>query len=136
MFVTKASRHDRSDIEEFLSSEGTWESPDIGRGTAFVAREGVIVGHARLIELAPTTLVVEQVLVRPDKRRQGIGTRVMEAAMNNKGGKLFVACDAETAPFFERFGFSPTSFDDLPAEVQQHHSAAGAGSELTYMTAR
>jgi N-acetylglutamate synthase-like GNAT family acetyltransferase len=141
MFITKASRHDKADIEEFLKNEGPWEKFDVNRGTAFVAREGAIVGHARLIEVTPTMLIVEEVLVRTDKRRQGIGTRVMEAAMNNKGGKLFLCCHDDGIGFYEKLGFSVVPFDDLPPEVQEHHRSEGDyptedGHEHFFMTAR
>lgn len=141
MFITKASRHDKSDIEQFLREEGPWEKFDVNRGTAFIAREGVIVGHVRLIEVAPTTVVVEEVLVKADKRRQGIGTRVMEAAMNNKGGTLFLCCHDGEIPFYGKLGFSLIAFEDLPDEVQEHHRLKGdhptaGGQEHVFMTAR
>jgi N-acetylglutamate synthase-like GNAT family acetyltransferase len=141
MFITKASRHDKADIEEFLKNEWDREKFDVDRGTAFVAREGAILGHARLIELTPTMLVVEEVVVKGDKRRQGIGTRVMEAAMNNKGGKLFLCCHEDTIPFYETLGFSRVTFDELPPEVQEHHRQEGdypteEGHEHFFMTAR
>lgn len=141
MFITKASRHDKSDIQEFLETEGPWRSADMDRGTGFVAREGAVVAHARLVEVAPQALIVEKVLVKTDRRRQGLGTRVMEAAMNNKGGKLYLRCEVEHVPFFEKLGFSPTAFDELPDEVRRFHHEQGEqpgdeGLERVYMRAR
>lgn len=141
MFITKATRHDKVDIKEFLSSEWPKADFNVDRGTAFVAREGAIVGHARLIEVAPQTLVVEEILVKKDRRRQGVGTRLLEAAMSNQGGKLFLCCHEEEIPFYEKLGFSTVPFEDLPAEVQQHHRAEGDyptedGHAHFFMTAR
>ena len=141
MFITKASRHDKSDIQAFLENEWPHEKFNVDRGTAFIAREGAVVGHARLIEVAPQTLVVEEVVVKEDKRRQGIGSRLMEAAMNNKGGKLFLCCHEEHIPFYEKFGFSNRPFEELPEEVQQHHRDEGdhpteEGHVHFFMTAR
>lgn len=141
MFITKATRHDKADIAEFLKSEWPSENFNVDRGTALVAREGKIVGHVRLIEVAPQTLVVEEVLVEKDRRRQGLGTRLMEAAMNNKGGKLFLCCHEEEMPFYEKFGFTSMPFDELPAEVQQYHRdqddlPTEEGHEHFFMTAR
>ena len=141
MFITKASRHDKSDIQEFLQAEWPHENFNVDRGTAFIAREGAIVGHARLIEVAPQTLVVEEVVVKADRRREGLGTRLMEAAMNNKGGTLFLSCHEEHIPFYEKFGFSTRSFEELPAEVQKHHIDEGdhpteEGHRHFFMTAR
>lgn len=141
MFITRASRHDKADIKEFLASEGGWEKVNVDRGTALIAREGAIVGHARLIEVAPQMVVVEEVLVKGDRRGQGLGRRLMEAAMNNKGGKLFLCAHPEHVAFYEKFGFSSVPFDELPAEVQQHHREEGdyppeEGHEHVFMTAR
>jgi N-acetylglutamate synthase-like GNAT family acetyltransferase len=141
LFITKASRHDKTDIKDFLEKEWPGENFNVDRGTAFIAREGAIVGHARLIEVAPQTVVVEEVVVKDDRRRQGIGTRLMEASMNNKGGKLFLCCHEEHIPFYEKFGFSRVAFDELPGPVQQHHRDEGdfpteEGHEHFFMTAR
>lgn len=141
MFITKASRHDKTDIKEFLEKEWPDSGFDVDRGTAFIAREGSVVGHTRLIEVAPQTLIVEEVVVQEDRRRQGIGTRLMEAAMNNKGGKLFLCCHGEHIPFYEKFGFSALAFDRLPDEVQSYHREEGdypteEGHEHFFMTAR
>jgi N-acetylglutamate synthase-like GNAT family acetyltransferase len=141
MFITKASRHDKADIEELLKTEWPDDDIDVNHGTGFVAREGAIIGHARLKELTPQMLVVEQVVVKTDRRREGIGTRVMEAAMNNKGGKLFLCCHAEHIPFYEKLGFSDVPFQELPEEVQEHHRAEGEypteeGHQHFFMTAR
>jgi N-acetylglutamate synthase-like GNAT family acetyltransferase len=141
LFITKASRHDKSDIKEFLEKEWPDSSFNVDRGTAFIAREGAVLGHARLIEVAPQTLVVEEVVVQDGRRREGIGTRLIEAAMNNKGGKLFLCCHEEQIPFYEKFGFSGLAFDDLPDEVQQFHRDEGdyptrQGHQHFFMTAR
>ena len=121
MFVTRASRHDKSDIAEFLESEWPGETFNIDKGVAFIAREGAIVGHIRMIELGPQTLVIDEMLVREDKRGQGVGRRLMQSAMNNRGGTLFLCTHPETVEFYEKFGFSQREFDDLPDEVRAHH---------------
>lgn len=141
MFITKASRHDKADIEAFLRDEWPGEKMDVDLGTAFVAREGAIVGHARLIEVSPQTLVVEEVVVKGDRRGEGIGTRVVEAAMNNRGGKLFLCCHEEQIPFYEKLGFSLVPFERLPEGVQKHHRdrgdfPPGEDHEHFFMTAR
>jgi len=125
MFVTRATRHDKEDIRA-LMLENDWEDDKIDKGTAFIARDGAVVGTIRLIEVAPQMLIVEDVLVKEGRRREGIGSRLMEAAMNARGGTLYLYCHDDTIPFYERFGFSQVPFEDQPAPVQEFMREDGA----------
>lgn len=119
MFITRATRHDRSDLEEFFSSE-KWDDPVLDAGVAFIARDGGIVGNARLIEVEPQTVVVEDVLVKEDRRGSGIGAEVMRAAMNSRGGTLYLCCHPERMRFYNHIGFAEVPFEELPESVQTY----------------
>ena len=116
MFVTRATRHDRADLKAYMDGHGRREA-DVSDGTAFIARDGAVVGCVRLIEVAPQTLVVDDVLVSEERRGEGIGRRIMQAAMNSRGGSLFLCCHPEHVGFYEKLSFKEVSQDDLPAEV-------------------
>jgi GNAT superfamily N-acetyltransferase len=118
MLITRASRHDKSDLESFYAKQD-WEDPHLNDGAAFVAREGSIVGALTLIEVDPQTIVVEDVLVDPGRRGQGLGTQLIQAAMNSRGGTMFLCCHSERLAFYGRLGFEDVSFDQLPPGVQQ-----------------
>jgi len=118
MFITRATRHDRSDVEQLLT-EHEWDLDLIDKGVAFIARDGGVVGTLRLIEVAPQTVVVEDVLVHKDRREEGIGRQLVQAAMNSRGGTLYLCCHDNRLRFYGHFGFEELPFDDLPAEVQQ-----------------
>jgi predicted N-acetyltransferase YhbS len=139
MFVTRATRHDKEDIRALLLEHG-WEDDKLDRGGAFIARDGAVVGTVRLIEVEPQTVIVEDMIVKDGRRREGIGSRLMEAAMNARGGVLYLCCHGETIPFYERFGFSELSFDDQPASVQEFMREDGvlddSDHEHFFMTAR
>jgi predicted N-acetyltransferase YhbS len=139
MFVTRATRHDKEDIRTLLL-ENEWEDDKLDKGTAFIARDGAVVGTIRLIEVEPQTVIVEDVLVARNRRREGIGSRLMEAAMNARGGTLYLYCHDDTIPFYERFGFSLVSFEDQPQSVQEFIREDGAlddcDHEHFYMKAR
>jgi GNAT superfamily N-acetyltransferase len=99
MFITRG-RHDRSDLEEFFKAHD-WEGPHLDKGVGFIARDGGIVGTLRLIEVEPNVVVIEDVLVKEDRRGQGIGVQLMRAAMNSRGGRLFLCCHPERIAFYE-----------------------------------
>ena len=118
MLITRASRHDRSDLEAFYDAND-WEDPHLSDGVAFVAREGKIVGALTVIEIEPQTIVIEDVLVDPERRGKGLGTQLLQAAMNSRGGTAFLCCHSERLAFYGRLGFEDVSFDHLPPGVQR-----------------
>jgi N-acetylglutamate synthase-like GNAT family acetyltransferase len=124
MFITRASRHDKSDLEGFFEQED-WDDPVLDRGVAFIARDGAIVGTVRLIEMDPTTLVVEDVLVKSDRRGAGIGANIMRAAMNSRGGTMYLACHPERLRFYKDLGFSEVDFDAMPEPVTGYFEEHG-----------
>lgn len=123
MFVTRATRHDRSDLEHFYAAS-EWEA-DPSRGTSFFARDGGIVGAARLVEVGPQMVVVDDVVVDRNRRNQGIGSAVMRAAMNSRGGRLFLCCHPEALGFYEKLGFAQVDFASLPDEVAAYFREVG-----------
>jgi N-acetylglutamate synthase-like GNAT family acetyltransferase len=118
MLITRASRHDKQDLESFYAAND-WEDPHLSDGVSFVAREGAIVGALTLIEIDPQTIIVEDVLVAPDRRGEGLGAQLLQAAMNSRGGTMFLCCHAERLAFYGRLGFADVSFDELPDSVQK-----------------
>ena len=117
MFITRATRHDKADIEEFYK-EHDWEMSTQGKSVGFVARDGVIVGALQLFEPETNQVIIEDVLVRDGRRGEGIGAQLMKAAMMSRGGKLFLVCHPERRAFYERQGFSERPFDELPESVR------------------
>lgn len=124
MFVTRATRHDKADLEDFFANE-KWDDPILDKGVAFIARDGGIVGNVRLIEVEPQTVVVEDVLVKEDRRGGGIGAQLMRAAMISRGGTLYLCCHPERMRFYNDLGFTETPFDDLPESVQAYFREHG-----------
>jgi N-acetylglutamate synthase-like GNAT family acetyltransferase len=135
VFITRASRHDRSDVGDFLRAQGLGDG-GLGAGTVFFAREGGVVGCVRLVEVAPQTLVVDDMVVDGARRRRGIGTSLMQAAMNSRGGTLYAPAGRSCASFFERLGFEEAAPEAVPAPVREHVEASGAPPGHVVMRAR
>lgn len=124
MFITRASRHDKGDLKEFYASQD-WQEVDVDRGVAFIARDGHIAAAARLVEVAPQTVVIDDVVVREDRRGEGLGRAVMQAAMNSRGGTLFLSCHDDKIGFYEKLGFVTVEIEDLPEAVNAYLEEAG-----------
>jgi GNAT superfamily N-acetyltransferase len=124
MFITRATRHDVSDLESFFRDE-EWDDPILDRGVAFIARDGGVVGNVRLIEVEPQTVIVEDVLVKSERRGQGLGQRLMQAAMNGKGGTLYLCCHPERLRFYRDLGFAEVPFDSMPESARGYFEEHG-----------
>ncbi len=142
MMITRATRRDSADLEEFFAAH-EWSDPVLDKGMAFIARAGKIIGNVRLIEVDPNVVVIEDVLVASEKRGNGLGTQLMQAAMNSRGGKLYLACHEERLVWYDRLGFSPVDYETLPGPVKQFYVDAKAaphqlpeGHVHHFMTAR
>ncbi|HZK50836.1 MAG TPA: hypothetical protein VFD47_04645 [Actinomycetota bacterium] len=135
MFVTRAGRHDRSDLKEFIESRRGGEV-DITEGTAMIAREGSIIGCIRLIEVDSGTLVYDDVLVA-EGRDETVAKQLIQAAMNNKGGTIFAAVPANGIDLFTDFGFTRIDQSDAPEPVTAYWASHDrSGGDLVYLKAR
>ncbi len=141
MFITRATRHDKSDIEA-LYREHDWDgNPDAGKGTAFIARDGGVVGTLRVVEVEPNTLVIDGVLVKEGRREEGIGRRLMQAAMNSRGGTMYLCCHDNRLRFYGHFGFSEIPVEEAPESVREYWRSVGdwpteEGHEHFFLKAR
>lgn len=140
MFIAKATRHDRDDIKALMETN-EWGPEGIGEGTTLIARSGPVVGCVRLVEVEPQKVVVDDVLVAKEKRGEGVGRRLMEAAMNNRGGTLYLYCHDDVLDFYAKFGFSEKPFEELPESVQEYFKKVDdwpepPGHEHFFLTAR
>lgn len=135
MFVTRAGRHDRSDLKEFIESQRGGEV-DLSQGTAMIAREGSIIGCIRLIEIGPQTLVYDDLLVG-EGRDDSVAKQLVQAAMNNKGGTIYTAVDEGQTQLFSSFGFSGIDRSDAPVAVTEYWNSHVKPSENpVYLKAR
>ena len=127
MFITRATRHDFDELGELLTPPDGAPEVNLDEGTAFIARDGGIIGCVRLVETEPQTVVVDNVLVIEERRGSGIGTRLMQAAMNRRSGTLYLCCHEERIAFYRRLGFAQLAggFDDAPESAQEYWRRVG-----------
>ncbi len=76
-------------------------------GCLGLVQNGTLQGTAVVVRYAPDTCWIGMVLVDPDVRRMGLGTRLMEAALDVAGQNGSVLLDAAPAgrPLYVRLGF-------------------------------
>ena len=123
MFVTRASRREIDEIKEFYD-RNDWDPVDFSNRQAYIARQGPILATLLMLPVGDAT-VIDDVLVDKDRRKEGIGTALMNTAMNNKGGTLWLCCHDYTIGYYERFGFEVVERDQLPDEIHAHFTQDG-----------
>lgn len=124
MLITKASRHDTDDVRELLAAHGM-AAPEPRDGVVFIARAGKVIGCLRLKEVAPGAVIIDKMIVDEPRRGEGIGAQLMQAAMNARGGKIYLYCHDDAKEFYENFGFERVAPDSLPEPVMDHFVEAG-----------
>lgn len=92
---------------------------DIGEeGRAFfkaVSSEGHAVGYAGLERCAGDYLL-RSIVVLPEHRGHGFGRAIVEAALRDVDGDIFLATTS-AAPFFSTMGFAEVQRAEVPAAV-------------------
>ncbi len=124
MFISRASRHDKDDVRALIEAQG-WDAARVDEGTTLIAREGALTGVVRLVEVEPRNVVIDDFVVREDKRGRGLGRQLMQAAMNNRGGTLYLCCHDDVIAFYEKLGFSQMPYEDLPQAVKDYFERVG-----------
>jgi GNAT superfamily N-acetyltransferase len=92
----------------------TWRLEAIARTcTWLTARDadGALVGVARLLDDGGLHASLWDVIVRPDRRRRGIGTALVRAALDRCADRRLVALVStpDAMPFFAAMGFASES---------------------------
>ena len=109
---------------DWPSREG-WRLDAVARSCAwFAAREadGHLVGVARLLDDGGLHASLWDLIVRPDRRRRGIGTALLGAALDRcRDRRLVVLVSTPAAvPFFAAMGFAPESHGHAAMYLRPH----------------
>ena len=107
----------------------TWRLDAVSRScTWFAARdpEAGLVGVARLLDDGGLHASLWDVIVRPDHQRQGIGTRLAQAALDRCADRRIVALVSTPAAvgFFASLGFVTESHGHAAMYLRPHTAAA------------
>lgn len=108
-----------------------WRLEAIARScTWFVARDpdGALVGVGRLLDDGGLHASVWDLIVRPDRQRDGIGTAILRAMLDACADRRLVALVSTPAavPFFASLGFVAESHGHAAMYLRPHPTAAGA----------
>ena len=92
--------------------------PEVGSWLAAFDDDGAIAGVARVTE-AGGARTIDDVWVRPDARRRGIASALLDHA----GTPVWLICDENMIGYYERRGFALVGADDFPPPLAKLYGA-------------
>ena len=105
---------------------------------AFVAREGAAVVGCAALETYTDGALLRSVVVAPAARGGGVGQRLTEAAVSlaeSAGAPAVYLLTTSAESYFPKFGFAPTTRDQVPASVKESiefRSACPASAQVMW----
>ena len=101
-----------------------WRIEAMSRSCAWIAAHegGELVGIARLLDDGGLHASIWDLIVRPDRQRRGIGTRLARAALDRCADRRLVALVSTPAavPFFATLGFVDESYGHRAMYLRPH----------------
>ena len=71
------------------------------------------------------SLELASIAVLPDWRGQGIARQIIERLLADHQGTLFLTCRASLGSFYQKFGFRPLLFEEMPPYFKRLSRLAG-----------
>jgi len=108
-----------------------WRLEAIARTCTWLAArdpDASLIGVARLLDDGGLHASLWDVIVRPDRRRQGIGTALVRAALELSGDRRLVALVStpDAVPFFAAMGFLAESHGHVAMDLRPRAQTAHA----------
>jgi GNAT superfamily N-acetyltransferase len=108
-----------------------WRLEALGRSCTWLAArdtDGALVGVARVLDDGALHATVWDVIVRPDRRREGIGTALVRAALDRCADRRLIALVStpDAVPFFAAMGFLTESHGHAAMYLRPPHEGADA----------
>ncbi|MFJ4154028.1 GNAT family N-acetyltransferase [Pseudomonas sp. NPDC089752] len=104
LLCTPLNPVERKLLDHFYKQHGS-RMRAASEGELWVARSGAIIAGLSLSAVADGHWLTG-LLVAPHWRKQGIATRLVEAALAGRDGPTWLFCHPDLEPYYQRLGFS------------------------------
>ena len=131
--VRPARAEDEESIHALVRSERLNPSGLDWRRFQVACEDGVVVGA---VQVRPRGPELASLAVRPDRRRRGLGGRLIEAALGGRRGPVYLIAPATLTPLYERHGFARLSVARAPGTVALDWVLGQAGGGLISLILR
>jgi N-acetylglutamate synthase-like GNAT family acetyltransferase len=89
-----------------------------------------MIGCGQLKPHGEDVLELASIAVVPEQRRRGIARLLIEHLLNGSPRPLYLMCESSLGAFYEKFGFRPISYDEMPRYFQRISKLAGLVTTL------
>ncbi len=105
---------------------------DWKRFVVAVNEQGRIIGIGQIKPHGKEILELASIAVIPEFQRQGIARAVIEYLLKDSPRPLYLTCLSVMEPFYQKFGFVPVEYEDMPRFYQRLSRLAKAVMNLTH----
>ena len=89
-----------------------------------------IIGIGQLKPHGKDILELASIGVYPEYRGQGIARAIIENLLKDSPRPLYLMCESKNGGLYEKFGFHPISYEEMPRYFQRISKLAGLASTL------
>jgi N-acetylglutamate synthase-like GNAT family acetyltransferase len=81
-------------------------------------------------------LELASIAVYPEQQGKGIARALIEHLLKSSPRPLYLMCQSSLGPFYEKFGFHPLSYEEMPRYFQRISKLAGLVTTLAHREER
>ena len=89
-----------------------------------------MLGCGQLKPHAGAILELASIAVYPEQQGKGVARAIIEHLLQDSPRPLFLMCESGIGPFYEKFGFRPISYEEMPRYFQRISKLAGMVNTL------
>ncbi|MFN8420230.1 MAG: GNAT family N-acetyltransferase [Anaerolineae bacterium] len=99
----------------------------------FVVAEdaGQIVGTGQIKTHRDGSHELASIAVIPERQGEGVASQIITTLLADQSGTLYLMCQRSLEPFYQRFGFSPVTSDQMPPYFRRITKLAGVLSPVS-----
>lgn len=92
---------------------------------------GQIVGTGQIKPHRDGSHELASIAVIPERQGEGIASQIITTLLTDQSGTLYLMCQQSLEPFYQRFGFSPITSDQMPTYFRRITKLAGVLSPVS-----
>lgn len=114
-FIQAATEEQANSIQHLVRSSGINPTGlDWRRFLVAVDEDGKLIGCGQLKPHGDGSLELASVAVRPEQRRRGVASALINGLIEGTSETLYIMCQASLGPLYERFEFEEIAEEDMP----------------------
>ena len=109
---------------------------DWKRFVVAVNEQGEMIGCGQLKPHGQDVLELASIAVYPEHQGKGVARLIIEHLLNDSPRPLYLMCESGIGPMYEKFGFHPLPYEEMPRYFQRVSKLAGLVTTLAHREER